>query len=107
MVYTAGQIGLSPVTGNIEGDDVASQTRQVMANLAAVLKKAGASFDGVVKSSIYIVDMKDFAEVNKVYAQYFESSPPARSTVQVVALPLGALVEIDMIAAAPESVEGE
>ena len=102
MVYTAGQIGLDPVSGAIVGPDVESQTRRVLMNLEAVLAEAGGSFSDVVKSTIYIVDMHDFPKVNEIYAGCFTDHPPARSTVQVAGLPLGALVEIEMIAYIPE-----
>ncbi|MBI5815261.1 MAG: RidA family protein [Nitrospinae bacterium] len=102
-VYTAGQIGLDPKTGKLAGDDVQAQTRQVMSNLEAVLSEAGASFTNVVKTTIYLADMKDFPVVNEIYGAMFKDNPPARSTVQVAGLPLGALVEIDMIAGLPES----
>lgn len=102
-IYTSGQIGLDPQSGTMIGDDIKSQIRQVMGNLEAVLSEAGASFDDVVKSTIYITDLADFATVNDIYAESFLNSKPARSTVQVTALPLGALVEIDMIASLPDN----
>lgn len=101
MVYTAGQIGIDPATGKLAGDDVEAQARQVMKNLEAVLGAAGVSFADVVKSTIYLADLKDFAQVNAVYQEKFVDDPPARSTVQAAALPLGALVEIDTIAVNP------
>ncbi len=99
MVYTAGQIGLDPATGKLAGDDIESQTRQVLSNLEEVLKEAGASFKDVVKTTIYVADMADFSKVNAVYKEKFGAEPPARSTIQAAALPLNALVEMDMIAA--------
>ncbi len=101
MVYTAGQIGIDPATGELAGNDVEVQARQVMKNLEAVLGAAKVSFADVVKSTIYLADLKDFAQVNAIYQEKFVDDPPARSTVQAAALPLGALVEIDMIAAQP------
>jgi len=102
MVYTAGQIGLDPSTGALAGGDVKIQTRQVMANLEAVLSEAGASFNDVVKTTIFILNMADFPLVNEIYGAFFKDTPPARSTVAVAALPLGGLVEIEMIACLPD-----
>lgn len=99
-VYTSGQIGLEPESGKlVEG--VEAQTRQVLANLKAVLAAAGASFEQVVKTTIFLVDMADFQTVNALYAAEFAAEPPARSTVQVTALPRKALVEIEAVAYAP------
>ena len=95
-VYTSGQIAIDPETGQLVANDVEAQTRQVLKNLEAVLRKSGSSFKHVAKSTIYLLDISDFTKVNSVYSEYFGSQPPARSTVQVAALPLGALVEIDM-----------
>jgi 2-iminobutanoate/2-iminopropanoate deaminase len=102
FVFTSGQIPLDPSTGEmVGGDDVRAQARRVMDNLAAVLAASGASFAAVVKTSIFLIDLADFVAVNEVYASYFDGvPPPARSTVQVAALPRGARVEIDMIALA-------
>ena len=100
LVFTAGQIALVPGTGTLVAGDVAAQTRQVMANLEAVLAAAGSSFARVVKTTIYLTDMADFAAVNEVYAVHFPENPPARSTVAVRALPKGAAVEIDVVALA-------
>lgn len=101
-VFLSGQIPLDPATGTLVGTDAPSQARQVLANLAEVLGAAGLSPSDVVKTTIYIVDLAAFAAVNEVYAQFFGgcSVPPSRSTVQVAALPKGALVEIDAIAIA-------
>lgn len=97
FVYTSGQIGLDPVTGQlVEG--IEAQTRQVMSNLAAVLGAAGASFSDVVKTTIFLTSMDDFQAVNLLYAAQFPSDPPARSTVQVAGLPRKALVEIEVVA---------
>lgn len=98
MVYCSGQIGILPGSGEFAGADVATQCRQVMANLAAVLAEAGSGFDRVVKTSIFLADMADFATVNEIYAESFDSAPPARETVAVKTLPKNALVEISMIA---------
>ncbi|VAX22886.1 RidA/YER057c/UK114 superfamily protein [hydrothermal vent metagenome] len=101
MVYSAGQIGIDPATGKLAGDDVEIQGRQALKNLEEVLVSAGVSFTDVVKSTIYLADLNDFAKINNIYQEKFADNPPARSTVEVSALPLGALVEIDMIAALP------
>ena len=101
FVFLSGQIPLDPATGQLVPGSIEDQTRRVMLNLSAVLAAAGTSFARVVKSTIYLTDLRDFAAVNAVYASHFSSDPPARATVQVAALPLGASVEIDMIAEAP------
>lgn len=100
FVFLSGQIPLDPQSGNmVGGDDVEAQTEQVMKNLAAVLLAAGSSFGQVVKATIFLTDLGDFAVVNKVYGGYFEGhAPPARATVQVAALPRGAKVEIELTA---------
>ena len=100
MVFCSGQIPLDPKTGQLVGaGDVREATHQVMRNLDAVLRAAGASLTSVLKTTIYLADMADFAAVNEVYATYFSTKPPARATVQVAGLPRGAKVEIDAIAA--------
>jgi 2-iminobutanoate/2-iminopropanoate deaminase len=99
MVFLSGQIPLDPATGQLVGEgDIQAATRRVMQNLQEVLAAAGASFDNVVRTTIYLVDLGDFAKVNEVYGSYFKSAPPARATVQVAALPRGSRVEIDAIA---------
>lgn len=98
FVYTAGQIALSPETMEIVGDDVAAQTDRVMRNLQAILREAGADLDTVLKTTVYLADMNDFAAMNEVYGRYFADHRPARSTVEVAALPKNVLVEIDAIA---------
>lgn len=97
-LWLSGQIALDPATGELVPGDVAVQTERVMDNLAAVLAAAGGSFEDVVKCTIYLVDLADFAKVNEVYGRRFRSDPPARATVQVAALPRGARVEIDAVA---------
>jgi 2-iminobutanoate/2-iminopropanoate deaminase len=98
-VFTSGQIGLDPLTGELAGESVEEQTRQVMANLAAVLAAAGLTFTDVVKTTIFLADMNDFAAVNAIYGESFEGGPaPARSTVAAAALPRGARVEVDAVA---------
>ncbi len=98
FVFTAGQIGLVPGTKELAGDDIRSQTRQVLENLRAVLEAAGSGLDRVVKTTVFLADLGDFAAMNEVYGEYFKEAPPARSAVQVARLPLGALVEIECIA---------
>jgi 2-iminobutanoate/2-iminopropanoate deaminase len=98
-VYCSGQIPLDPATGAMVGaGDIQAQAHQVMRNLAAVLAAAGATLGDVVKTQIFLTDLQDFARVNEVYGGYFPGTPPARSTVQVAALPKGVQVEIDAIA---------
>ena len=98
LLFTSGQIPLDPVSGKLVEGDITAQTRQVMANLRAVLAAAGADFADVVKTTIFLVDMGDFAAVNAVYGEHFPAAPPARSTVAVARLPKDARVEIEMIA---------
>ncbi|RME81244.1 MAG: RidA family protein [Caldilineae bacterium] len=100
LVFTAGQIGLDPVTGQLR-TGLEAQTRQVLANLQAVLQAAGTDFSNVVKTTIYLTDMSHFSVVNGIYGQVVGDAPPARSTVAVAALPLDALIEIDVIALVP------
>jgi 2-iminobutanoate/2-iminopropanoate deaminase len=97
-LWLSGQIPLDPATGELVPGGVAAQTARVMANLEAVLAAAGAGFGDVVRCTIYLVDLADFAKVNEVYGRAFPRDPPARATVQVAALPRGARVEIDAIA---------
>ena len=99
-VFTAGQIGLDPATSKLVEGGIAAQTRQVLGNLSAVLESAGSSLAQVIKTTVYLTDMDDFAAMNQVYAESFPTDPPARTTVQVVRLPLGARVEIEAIAVA-------
>ncbi len=98
MIFTSGQIGLDPVSGAMVEGDVASQTRQVIGNLGAVLGAAGAGFEHVVKTTIFLASMDDFAKVNEIYAEAFPVDPPARSTVQAARLPRDAKVEIEVVA---------
>ena len=98
-IFASGQIPLDPVSGELVGGEIEDQARQVLANLRAVLEAAGASLDDVVRTTIYLIDLSHFPRVNAVYAEHFTAEPrPARATVQVAALPLGAAVEIDAIA---------
>ncbi len=98
IVFVSGQIPLDPVTGEMVPGDVEAQTKRVMENLRAVLKAAGAGFEHVVRSTIYLTNLGDFAKVNAIYGSYFPNEPPARATVQVSALPRGSQVEIDVVA---------
>lgn len=98
LVFTAGQLGLDPATGQLVPGGAAAEAGRIMENLVAVLQTAGLSFDDVVKTTIFLTDLADFKAVNEVYARYAGTPPPARSTVQVSGLALGARVEIEAIA---------
>ena len=98
LIFTSGQIPLDPNSQQLVEGDIRAQTERVMENLAAVLQAAGASFENVVKASIFVADLGDFAAVNEIYGKRFPRSPPARSTVQVAALPKWARVEIELVA---------
>ena len=98
MLFCSGQIALDPSTGEMVQGDVVVQAERVMENIAAVLTAAGAGFDNVVKTTIFLVEMGDFAAVNEIYGRYFSNHKPARSTVAVKSLPRGALVEIETVA---------
>jgi 2-iminobutanoate/2-iminopropanoate deaminase len=102
LVYTSGQIPINPASGQIEADDIKAQAEQVIGNLSAVLDAAGSSLEDAVKTTCFLANMKDFADFNEVYAKYF-TGKPARSCVEVSALPKGALVEIEVIAAVKKS----
>ncbi len=97
LIFTAGQLGLVPGTKDFAGPDIASQTRQALQNVQAVLEAGGSCLDHVVKATVFMQDMNEFASMNAVYAQFFTNKPPARSTVQVAALPLGGRVEIEAV----------
>lgn len=97
VLYTSGQIGLDPQTGDLK-DGIEEQVKQVMENLKALLKEANMDFSNVVKTTIFLKSIDDFTTVNQIYASYFNENPPARSCVEVSALPKGALVEIELIA---------
>ena len=99
FVYTSGQIGINPKTGEIDGKDIKEQTKQVMENLKAVLTAAGSSPDQAVKTVCFLADMNDFAAFNEIYGEYF-TNKPARSCVAVASLPKGALVEVEVVALA-------
>lgn len=98
LVYTAGQIPMDPDSGKLAGGDVQAQAHRALKNLQAVLEAAGSSLDHVVKTTVFLQDIGDYAAVNEVYGTYFGDSPPARSAVQVAALPLGARLEIEAVA---------
>jgi 2-iminobutanoate/2-iminopropanoate deaminase len=103
LLFTAGQVALDPASMQVVEGDVVVQTEQVLRNLGAVLASAGASWTDVVKTTVFLTDMRDFARMNDVYAGVMGDARPARSTVQVSGLPRGVLVEIDLIAALPSS----
>jgi len=98
FIFTAGQLGIDPVTGKLIDDTIDSQTEQVMKNLSSILKEAKASFNNVVETVIYLTDLNNFKIVNEIYAKYLNGHKPARATVQVAGLPLGAKIEIKMTA---------
>ena len=98
LVYTAGQIGLDPAKGELVPGGVEAETRQVLTNLKNVLEAAGTSLDGVIKTTVFLKDMADFAKMNAIYAEFFTQNPPARSTIAVAGLPKGASVEIEVVA---------
>ena len=103
LLFTAGQVALDPASMQVVEGDVVAQTEQVLRNLGAVLASAGASWADVVKTTVFLTDMRDFPRMNEVYARAMGDARPARSTVQVSGLPRGVLVEIDLIAALPTS----
>lgn len=98
LLFCSGQIALSPQTGQLIQGDVVAQTEQVMRNVEALLRAGGCDFSHVVKTTIFLANLADFAVVNEIYGRHFPSAPPARSTVQAAGLPRGALVEIEVIA---------
>ncbi|MBP6003056.1 MAG: RidA family protein [Pyrinomonadaceae bacterium] len=98
MVFCSGQIPIDPATGNFVSENIGEQTVQVLKNLAAVLEAAGSSLENVVKTTVFLADMNDFAEMNEVYGRYFDTNKPARATIQAARLPRDARVEIDCIA---------
>jgi len=103
LVFVAGQAGLDPATGRLVEGGIEAQTRQTLRNLEAILQAADSALSKVVKTTVFLQDIGDFQAMNRIYAEYFGEDPPARSTVQVAALPLGALVEIEVIAIVDES----
>ena len=103
FLFCSGQIPLDPKSGEMISGDITTQTRRVMDNIAGLLRTEGLTFDHIVKTTIFLTNLGDFQTVNEVYGSYFKNDPPARSTVQVSALPRGANVEIEVIAAATEA----
>ena len=101
LLFVSGQIPLDPASGALVDGSIADQTRQIFANLRAILAAAGASLDNVVRTTVYLADMADFAAMNEVYGTFFASPAPARSTVQAAGLPRNARIEIDLIASLP------
>ena len=99
FIYLSGQVALDPKTGEMTGADIRPQTERVFENIKGILEAAGSNLHHVVKTTVFLKDMNDFSTMNEVYAKYFTSAPPARSTVQVSRLPKDALVEIEVIAA--------
>ena len=98
FLFLSGQIGLNPSTGQVVDGGIAEQTHQVLKNLGAVLNEAGVSYDRVVKTTVYLVDMTEFGDMNEVYGTYFKPPAPARATIQAAALPRAVRVEIDVVA---------
>lgn len=98
FVFVSGQAALDPETGKLVGADVAAQTERVLENISAILEAAGLGLERVVKTNVFLLDMRDFAAMNEVYGRFFQTEPPARTTVAVARLPLDALVEIEAVA---------
>lgn len=98
LVYTAGQIPLDPATGSMVSENIEAQTRQVLSNLSAVLEAAESGLDSIVKMTVFMTDLGQFQQMNAIYAEFFPDAPPARSAVEVVALPLGAMIEMEAVA---------
>ncbi len=98
LLFTSGQIALDPATGSLVSGGIQAETKQVLENLKAVLEAGGTGLEGVVKTTVFLADLSEFAPMNEVYSAYFSQDPPARSTVQAAALPRGARVEIEAIA---------
>jgi 2-iminobutanoate/2-iminopropanoate deaminase len=101
LVFISGQLPIDPTTGKLIDDTIAARTHQVLGNLQAIAREAGSDLTGIVKTTIFLTDLADFAEVNAVYGQHFPEAPPARSTVQVAALPLGSNIEIEAVLLLP------
>ncbi len=98
LVFTAGQLGINPATGDIVSGGIEAETRQALTNLKNILEAAGSGMDSIVKTTVFLRDMAEFARMNAVYAEFFTKQPPARSTIQVAALPKAGAVEIEAIA---------
>ena len=99
LIFVAGEKGIDPQTGKVVPGGIMAETRQTLENIKAILEQAGATLDDAVSSTVHMTDLKEFADMNKVYAEYFHEEPPGRTTVQVAALPGGAHIEITIIAA--------
>ncbi len=106
FVFASGSAGIDPLSGELVPGGIEAETRQTMQNLSEILEAGGASLDQVVKTTVFMADLGEFPRMNAVYAEYFGAAPPARSTVQVAALPKGARVEIEAIAAVPDGAGG-
>ena len=102
FIFTAGQVGIDPQTGQMVSGGIEEQTRRVLTNVKNILAAAGTSMDQVVKTTVFMADMNEFAKMNAIYAEFFPSNPPARSTFGVAALPMNARVEIEVVALLPE-----
>lgn len=100
LIFVSGQLPINPATGELITDDIGAMTRQIFANTAAILQAAGSSLDRIVKTTVFLADLNDFAAMNAAYAEQFGDAPPARSTVQVARLPRDARIEIEVIALA-------
>ncbi|ERM92845.1 dfrA [Caldanaerobacter subterraneus subsp. yonseiensis KB-1] len=98
FLYTAGQIAIDPATGEMVEADIEKQTERVLENIRAILKAAGMDFNNVIKTTVFVTNMADFAKINEIYGRYFKDNPPARSLVEVKSLPKGALIEIEVVA---------
>lgn len=107
FIFTAGQLGLVPATGDFVGPDIQSQTRRALENIEGVLEAAGSCLKHVVKVTVFLQDMEEFSQMNEVYAEFFPEDSPARSAVEVAALPLGGRVEIEAVAEACDCDNGE
>jgi 2-iminobutanoate/2-iminopropanoate deaminase len=100
FLFCAGQLGIDPESGELVEGGISNQTRRALENVRAILAAAGTGFEDVVKSTVFLTDLEDFAAMNEVYREHFTSDPPARTTIQVAALPAGAIVEVEVVAAA-------
>ena|SRR5215469_1263964 len=101
LLFCSGQLPIAPITGDLVGGDISAQTRQVFENMGAVLKSGGSSFAQVVKTTVFLTDLSDFGAMNRIYGEFFPDAAPARSTIQVAALPKGARIEIEAVALKP------
>lgn len=102
LIFTAGQVGIVPGTREFAGPDIMSQTRQALQNIQAIVEAGGSCMDHVVKTTVFLQDIQEWPKMNEVYAEFFSTNPPSRSAVQVAALPLGARVEVEVVAVACE-----